>query len=166
MMKNSKEFRGPFNVNIKKPYKPVFICYIDLIMAISFLAFTLLVYWNDLNIEMQHKDLSNFLPVRVIIYQVMYFIKFFIGIFYLVICFDDKKLNRSHSTGCLFWFRVFFDIIFFGGLLFANRYIIVFSDEENAKVGNVRFAIIISKVVIETILYKISVIPAFRRSTY
>ena len=37
---------GPFNVDIRKPYKPVMICFVDLIVALSFFNFTLMYYWK------------------------------------------------------------------------------------------------------------------------
>jgi len=160
---HAEEYGGPFNVDVRKPYKPVFICYVDLIIAITFFSFTLLTYWNDLNVDQSIHDFYNFLPPKIVLFQVLLFIKFFIDVFFLVICFDDKVANRSHSTGSLFWFRVFFDITLFGGILFSSRYIM---QNNSGRVGYVKLGLLMPKVLIEVFVYNISVKPAFRRSVY
>jgi len=119
MNADAEKFGGPFNVDLSKPYKPVFILFVDLIFAVTFLVFTLLSYWNDLDYQQPINELSTFLPLIIVLYLVILFLKFFLNAMYLIFCFEESKLNRSSSTGSLFWFRVAFDLILIGGFMFS-----------------------------------------------
>lgn len=47
---------GPYLVELGKPYKPIFICFIDLNFAITFIIGSTLFFWNRLDISMKTED--------------------------------------------------------------------------------------------------------------
>lgn len=59
---------GPFNVDIRKPYKPVLICFVDLLIALTFFNFTIMFYWKynfeqyPVGKEVTIENLLDFLP--------------------------------------------------------------------------------------------------------
>ena len=69
---------------------------------------------------------------------------------FLVFGFDGRDINRSKSTGSLYWFRIFFDTILIGGIMVASRYIEV---DAKLRVGNLKMAIVLPKILIEIFLY-------------
>ena len=79
---------GPYLVEMGKPYKPIFICFIDLIFSITFIIVSILFFWSRLDITAKTVDeWRNFMPRRVIIYDILFLFKFFSDVFYLLICF-------------------------------------------------------------------------------
>ena len=51
MDKKAGEFiGGPYITEINKPYKPIFICFIDLIVAITYILLSLMYSWNKLDV--------------------------------------------------------------------------------------------------------------------
>jgi hypothetical protein len=114
---------GPYQVEISKPYKPIFICFIDMIVAITFIISSILWFWTLLDIEMKTVEMwSKFMPRRVILYAALFLLKFLADVFYLRLCFPKKELNRSSSTSSLFWFRITYDFVAFGLMMIYFRY--------------------------------------------
>lgn len=110
-------------VDRMKPYKPIFICFIDLIFAITFIISSMLYFWCKLDLNMKTVDsYKDFMPRRVFYYDLIFLFKFFLDIFYLRMVFPKKKLNSSTSTSSLFWFRIAYDLIMFAVVMLVFRY--------------------------------------------
>lgn len=147
-----------------KPYKPAFIIFLDLIYAITFFFWSFMYYWFQLQMSQPLLDLLSFIPVPILIFQLIYFLKFLINVFYLLIFFDAEALNRSKSTGSLFRFRILFDmatlfLVVYGAKLF-------FTEKENDRMGKVWWYILGSRLIMELIIYYLCVVPAYRRAVY
>ena len=53
---------GPYQVDFNKPYKPIFICFLDLIFGITFFYGSLLYYWEMIPDEYSWEDYQGFVP--------------------------------------------------------------------------------------------------------
>ena len=97
---------GPYQVDFSKPYKPIFICFVDIMFGISFLVFTNLYLWDQIPYDTPFQ-ITEILP-DAIWYQIVFFFKIFFDIVYLRKFLKDGKrfMNRSKSTTKLFWFRI------------------------------------------------------------
>ena len=158
---------GPYSVTISKPYKPVYIVFLDLAIALTFFIFSVMWYWSKLKDDDPITQIDIFIPSRIIIIWFILFVKFFADIVYLRMKFGIDMLNRSSVTPDLYWFRVWYDLIFIGGTL------IIFSYYWKRKIKNLMmsdsfkiFVIVMPKLIIELVIYKISLMPAYRRSVY
>ena len=109
---------GPYNVDITKPYKPVFICYLDLMFSITFFTFSTLYYWTQINTSDKIDNWSSFIPSRILWFNLILGLKFFADIGYLRANSTKEELNRSKSVGRFFWFRLIFDFMSFGAIIF------------------------------------------------
>ena len=76
---------GPFQVNFSKPYKPVFICFIDLVISISFALASFIYFLMKLDFDEGIQEIVNFMPLQIVLFSVLFFFKFFLNIFYLAI---------------------------------------------------------------------------------
>lgn len=158
---------GPFFVDLSKPYKPVFIIFLDLMIAISFLSISFLYYFTYW--AKQEDELTSFwdmMPRRISFYNLILFSKFVVDLAYLVVSTKNESLNRSSSTSSLYWFRILFDLTLFGGLLIAIHYVKMISIKSNGMVGGFKYSFVIMKVVFEIVVYWICVKRAFKRSVY
>jgi hypothetical protein len=162
--KSIEQSNGPFQVEFKKPYKPAFVCFMDLIFAISFMAINLLYFWDQLLLEQKtNTDYNQFLPVRIIFFMVFFYLKFLLNISYLILFFDKTSLNRSRSTGGLFIFRIAFDFFVVTLIMFGAKY---FFTLQYRQLGKLWLWFGFCKIAYETFLYHASVKPAYRRSVY
>lgn len=121
--KQLTDLGGPYSVELSKPYKPVYIVFLDLTFALTFFVFSVLWYWAKLSQDELIGRFYDFIPVRITVIWFILFVKFFFDIFYLTKRFGTDKLNRSEVTSYLFWFRIWYDIIFIGGILVVFTYI-------------------------------------------
>lgn len=158
---------GPYSVVLAKPYKPVFIVYLDLIFAITFFTISVLWYWAKLYEDELISKIDDFIPVRIMILWFILFIKFFVDIFYLSKRFGSDKLNRSEVTSYLYWFRIWYDVIFLGGFLIIFTYLWK-KTSSKLMISNTfkMFVIIVPKLIIEFFVYRFCLIPAYDRSVY
>lgn len=53
---------GPYQVDFKKRYKPIFVCFIDLIFGYSFMMGSLYYYWSQIPDEYSFADYRGFVP--------------------------------------------------------------------------------------------------------
>lgn len=54
--RNVKYFGGPYQVDVRKPYKPIFICMVDLIVALTFMIISIMQYWSKLDLSQNLGD--------------------------------------------------------------------------------------------------------------
>jgi hypothetical protein len=115
---------GPFQVDLQKTYKPIFIVFCDMIFGITMTIYTIGYYWTRIQdrIVDTGKDLSDFIPSSIIYYLVMFNLKTFAGVAFLK-WFKKGKVNKSESTGDLFWFRFVFDTLVFLDIIYVERYV-------------------------------------------
>lgn len=109
---------GPYNVNIVKPYKPVFVCYLDLMFAITFFTFSTLFYWTKIDVNSKTQNWKNFIPATILWFDLILSLKFFADILYLRLRTSKEALNRSSSLEKFFWFRLVFDFFCFGMVIY------------------------------------------------
>ena len=120
--KPATEVGGPYNVEYKKPYKPVFIVFLDMIFAISFFSFTTLYYWTKIESNEKVENWTTFINKTVLWFDLILILKIPVDIFYLQQFAKPKDMNRSKSTQQFFWFRLIFDFICFNAILFYYHY--------------------------------------------
>ena len=104
-----KYLGGPYDVEITKPYKPLFIIFCDLLISISYFAVLVSVVYNKIDYITLYSEFLGLLPEYVWLLMVMFIIKNFAGITYSI-CKARGGLNKSSKTYGLFMFRVFYDI--------------------------------------------------------
>jgi hypothetical protein len=54
----TKSIIGPFNADVGKMYKPIFLVFVDMILGISITVFSMLYYWIELD-DKEYKDIKN-----------------------------------------------------------------------------------------------------------
>ena len=163
-------------MEMSKPYKPIFICFIDMIFSITFIIASILFFWSRLDISTRtDEEWRNFMPRRVIIYDCLFLTKFFADVFYLRICFSKKELNRSSSTSSLFWFRVCYNFLAFGFIMLSFRYKVDFVRAQGVDATQVNLTVadfwritglIIPMFALETAIYMFCVKEAKDRAVY
>lgn len=159
---------GPFQVNFSKRYKPVFICFIDLVISISFAFFAFIFFLMKLQFEEGIQEIVNFMPLQIGLFMILFFFKFFLNIFYLAIICETKNVNRSKSTSGLFWFRIRFEllvllVICIVDAKFFGKEDLTLQEKKEKAVLKYYF---LFKLVVELLLYRFSVMPAYRRYVY
>jgi hypothetical protein len=129
----------------------------DLCIALTFFIFSTMWYWNKLKDDDPISDISIFIPKRIMI----------IWFILLRYRFGTDMLNRSSVTPFFYWFRVWYDLIFIGGTLLIFSYCWK-RNLKNLVMSNSfkMFVIIVPKLFIELVIYRISLLPAYRRSVY
>lgn len=158
---------GPYSVEISKPYKPVYIVFLDLCIALTFFVFSIMWYWSKLHDDDPIGEIDIFIPSRIIIIWVILFVKFFADIIYLHYRFGTDMLNRSSVTPYFYWFRVWYDLIFIGGTLIIFSYLWKRKIKKLVMSNSFKiFVIIVPKLIIELVIYRISLLPAYKRSVY
>ena len=167
MKKDKQYLGGPYRVEFSKPYKPVFIVYLDLMLAITFFTISLMWYWSKLLGDTPLSEFSEFIPIRITVIWFVLFIKFFFDVFYLSQRFGSDKLNRSEVTSYLYWFRIWYDIIVLGGILVIFTYIWKHKSKKLMISNSFKmFVIIVPKLIMELFIYRFSLLPAYKRSVY
>lgn len=73
-----------------KQYKPVFICYLDLLYAILALFVALFYYWNRVDLECESTKIMEMLPWRVLVFIIFMFLLFFTEVAFLKGCFHGR----------------------------------------------------------------------------
>ena len=117
------EISGPYNIEPSKPYKPVFIVFLDMIYTITFVMVSLMYYW--VNIPNDHVkldwsmfgDFFTFIPGNVYIMWLVLACKNLGNTAFLACKYGKDKANRSIVTTNLFLFRVYYDVLIIGGSL-------------------------------------------------
>jgi len=61
-IQNFGQEEGPFQVEFKKPYKPVFILFIDFLYAMTSSCTILLLFWYHASSELKFADIGKFMP--------------------------------------------------------------------------------------------------------
>jgi hypothetical protein len=101
---------------------------------------------------------------------IVFNLKTFCGVFYLK-WFRPDEINKSSSTGELFWFRVEYDLLFFFCIMFFSRYYGEVDDKgwfPNDEVS-VRFnfyCVMLPLLFSWIIIYEFSVKPSYDRVAY
>lgn len=125
---------GPYNINLKKTYKPVFIVFLDGLIFLNFFFVSIMYFWiqipNSEKVTEEDEEFKwhdfvkffNFMPVPVTILWIVFLMKFFVNLMFLRKYFGLKKANSSNATFNLYWLRVFYDVVMIGGalVLFAS----------------------------------------------
>ena len=117
-----------------KPYKPVFIIYIDVLYAITIFFVGFMYLWSNIEkgtktyrlFEFTNKDNSNKTDKKighqiynVISYIILLTMKPILSVLFIkyfhagISIYSREKFNRSGNTVGLFWFRLFYDVICF-----------------------------------------------------
>ena len=113
---------GPYNINPSKPYKPVFIVFLDMIVTITFVMVSTMYFW----IEIEASDIVHwktfykffsFIPTKVSILWFVLAGKNLGNVAYLACRHGKDKANRSTVTTGLYFFRIYYDFIIIGGSL-------------------------------------------------
>lgn len=110
---------GPYHVEFAKSWKPIFICYVDAIFAITYFTFVVLHYWTQIGVNAQIHEIFDFMPKRIVAFMIILTVKFFADLIALK-CFSKstpQDLNRSKTTERLFWFRIVFDFVIFWAVM-------------------------------------------------
>lgn len=145
----------------------MYLVFVDLAVAITFFIISVLFYWCHLEEDTSIEKFDTFIPFRITVLWFILFVKFFFDVFYLSKRFGSDKLNRSEVTPYLFWFRIWYDVTLIGGILIIFTY---YWKQKSLKlvVSNTfkLFVIIVPKAIIEFILYRWSLLPAYKRSIY
>lgn len=118
------EIAGPYNINPSKPYKPVFLVFLDMIITITFVMVSTMYYWVEIDNTEQTKwskgefrKFFTFIPSNVYILWVVLAGKSLGNTAFLACKYGKNKANRSSVTTNLFLFRVYYDILIIGGSL-------------------------------------------------
>ena len=129
----------------------MFIVFADMLVAVSFLIGSFIHYFNYWkNSDENMNSISDFMPMRVVFYNILLFLKLGFDLFVMAFIIKKHKLNRSKSTAKLYWNRIAFDFLIIGGLMFAGRYFIPI--HKKGAIGLFRLALIIPKVILEIVL--------------
>lgn len=148
-----------------KMYKPVFIVFADMLVAITFFIGSFLHYFNFwMKSKTPLERVEDFMPERVVYYNILLFAKLGFDLFVMAFIIKKHKLNRSKSTAKLYWNRIAFDFLVIGGLMFAGRYIMKI--HQKGTIGLFKLALVVPKVILEIVLYHVSVKPARKRAIY
>jgi hypothetical protein len=162
---------GPFEVDFRKPYKPVFICFVDIAIFVTFTFSSFLFFWSKRQVTDSFHEIKSFMPIQVIVFVLLFFFKFLFDVFYLVIVTSINNINRSKSTNGLFWARFKFDFFFFtifsiiNSNFYDNGKNTKLTSMERQEINMFRYFTIF-KCLVEIILYFISVKPAYSRAIY
>ena len=113
---------GPYQVDLKKTYKPIFICMVDLIIALTFFIDSIGYYWLKLDLNMKLTDINGFIPGRIYVYICLFFFKFVFDVGYLRLFMSKEFINRSSSTESIFWARIFYDVITIGTVILFYKF--------------------------------------------
>jgi hypothetical protein len=114
LRKIDRNLGGPYEVQLSKPYKPIFIVWADLMFAIINLTVGLIAiivsFERGANFATNGKDL---IPGTYTMLLLCFFVKFFYDL--LVLQFLTKKrdtnMNHSASTSKLFGWRIGYDFV-------------------------------------------------------
>lgn len=88
--KFDKNLGGPYEVQCSKPYKPVFVCFVDLYFALIFLFGTCVRQLLELP-RGAYTSMTTYMPLTQVIYLVGFFLKFIFDL--VVLHFLKKKGN-------------------------------------------------------------------------
>ena len=139
-----------------------------MIFGITITIYTIAYNWTQLQVRIidKHKSLWHFIPIGMIYYLIMFNLKTFAGVIYLK-KFNNDAINKSKSTGRLFWFRFLFDLLAFLDILFINRYLVKDNEPDDRKTVYFKaFFVILPLALSWVIIYRISVVPAKKRVAY
>ena len=90
--------------------------------------------------------------------------KFLFNVFYVIVIFDKKSLNRSRSTSSLYTFRITFDMCLLFLVLTLSK--LFFTPSSDLMLGKMWYFIFGSRIVMEIVIYFMCVKLAYRRSVY
>ena len=121
-----KRVGGPYKVSLSKPYKPVFIVFVDLWFFLVVSMATLVFNYLDLeaNSRTSWETISEFLPLSQVIVLGAYLLKLILDYVLLTCIMADAKnkdgevapMNSSATTPKLFFSRILFDVVYLGFL--------------------------------------------------
>jgi hypothetical protein len=137
-------------------------------IAVTFCVASLIFFWRKLEINTPTTSFSSFMPVQILFFMVVFYLKFFLNIFYLIMFCHKHDINRSKSTRGLFWFRIKFEFIVLIMMsvlnmkFFTNE--VLAKSEKNEK--DIFQSFVFFKMIVEIILYFISVKVAYWRYIY
>lgn len=160
------QFGGPYSVDFKKVYKPVFIVFIDLCTALTVFVFSIMWYWCKLHETEKISKIESFIPIRVVSIWFILTFKFVFDVFFLKYTFGIEHLNRSKVFSSFYWARIWYDVTFLGGILVIFTYFYKVEKVDMMSDSFKLFVIILPKIVMECIIYKFCVLPAYRRAIY
>jgi hypothetical protein len=87
---------GPYQVDFMKPYKPIFICYIDLLITIITFFIVMIYDWNNIKINKNtYEDFDNVISQDQILGILFLLFRFILDILYLKIFTKQNELNKS-----------------------------------------------------------------------
>jgi len=136
---------GPYNINPSKPYKPVFIVFLDMIVTITFVMVSTMYFWVEIDAADKVEDWSQFykfftfIPNKVTILWVVLMGKNLGNVAFLACKHGKDKANRSSVTTGLFLFRIYYDFLIIGGslvLFTLFKTIVVKNKSKEAEAGN------------------------------
>ena len=154
------KFTGPHTVEFSKMYKPLFIVFLDIVIAIVTLTLSVIIHLEEKVVDNDYAEPISIRQMLLIGYS---FLKFFLNLAWVTFRFGPEHMNRSKVTNSLFWFRVALDSLFFFAVTFGEK---IIEGHKDLDVNYLFYVILVSKVVMEWTVYKLSVKPAQKRATY
>ena len=177
-----RDLGGPYEVEIRKPYKPVFICFVDLWFAISFCVFQMMRFVLGLK-PGAISGQTQFMSFASVVNQLSFFIKF--GFDLLVLhCLKKKgnsnNMNHSASTTKLYGWRLIYNFFLICTILYAQKnsshrwtdfdfhvqeQLEIYEDSVFRRESRL-ILLLLPVTVIEIVLFFISVRPAYARDIW
>jgi hypothetical protein len=141
-----------FQVEWKKRYKPIFICFVDLVLFLSHFFINLTNSWLEANRNgIYENDELRLDFFRNLVIEAAFLLKLVFGVVFIRLQKPGDK-NRSGSTRTLFWNRAILDFVVYVVLQYVLKML-----GHSLKMNT----FVISMFLEELALYYICVIPAY-----